>query len=129
MASIIETVATQIATAIGAQIDYVPQFELKDFRKEKLLVLPIGSKYEQISRGSKEIRITLEIAYVKRVDEKEISTLLEKVQDLVQTVQNTKVYNGRGYVAEVLNTPTYDVDAMITEKKFLSVMSVEIRII
>ena len=127
--SIIETVAMDIAKTIGAQIDYVPQFELKDFRKEKLLVLPIGSKYEQLSRGTKEIRITLEIAYVKRVEEKEISALLEKVQQLVQTVQNTKVYNGRGYVVEVLNTPTYDVDAMITEKKFLSVMTVEIRII
>ena len=127
--SIIETVAMDIAKTIGAQIDYVPQFELKDFRKEKLLVLPIGSKYEQLSRGTKEIRITLEIAYIKRVEEKEISALLEKVQQLVQTVQNTKVYNGRGYVAEVLNTPTYDVEAMITEKKFLSVMTVEIRII
>lgn len=127
--SIIETVAMDIAKTIGAQIDYVPQFELKDFKKEKLLVLPIGSKYEQLSRGTKEIRITLEIAYIKRVEEKEISALLEKVQQLVQTVQNTKVYNGRGYVAEVLNTPTYDVEAMITEKKFLSVMTVEIRII
>lgn len=127
--SIIETVAMDIAKTIGAQIDYVPQFELKDFKKEKLLVLPIGSKYEQLSRGTKEIRITLEIAYIKRVEEKEISALLEKVQQLVQTVQNTKVFNGRGYVTEVLNTPTYDVDAMITEKKFLSVMTVEIRII
>ena len=127
--SIIETVAMDIAKTIGAQIDYVPQFELKDFKKEKLLVLPIGSKYEQLSRGTKEIMITLEIAYVKRVEEKEISALLEKVQQLVQTVQNTKVYNGRGYVVEVLNTPTYDVEAMITEKKFLSVMTVEIRII
>lgn len=126
--SIIETVAMELATAIGAQVDYVPQFELKDFRKEKLLVLPIGSKYEQISRGKKEIKINLEIAYVKRVQEKEITALLEKMQDLVQTIQNIRLYGGKGYVSEVLNTPCYDVDAMITEKKFLSVMSVEIRI-
>lgn len=129
MASILEQISTEVATAIGAQIDYVPQFELKDFNKEKLLVLPIGCKYQTITRGTKEIKVNLEIAYVKRIAEKEISTSLEKVQDLVQNLQNLKLYGGRGYVTEVNNTPSYDVDSMVTEKKFLSVMSVEIRIL
>lgn len=125
---LLQQTAEEVARAIGGAVDYVPEFELKDFKTEKIIVFPAGLVYEQVTRGSKAVEIKLEVGIAKRIKENEVPAMLERVEDLVQTIQGLRVVNGRGYCKEVVNDPAYIAEAMTTEQKFMTVLAVMFRV-
>ena len=127
--ALLTQVAEEIAAAIGGEVDYVPEYELGDFKAEKILVAPIGNEYNDLTRCGREVIISVEVGIIQRIKDNEISTMLEKVEDLVQTLQNLKLVNAHGYVRRVNNTPCYDISSMVAKKLFITVLQVEVRII
>lgn len=126
---ILERVANEVAAAIGGVVDYVPEYELKDFQKEKRLVYPLALEFSQVSRERKEIIVSLEVGVFKRIREDELPAMLEFMEDTVQQLQNLAVFDGRGYNREVLNSPAYSMDAMAQAQVFASVLQVKYRIV
>ena len=126
--ALLTQVAEEIAAAIGGEVDYVPEYELGDFKAEKILVAPIGNEYNDLTRGSREVIVSVEVGIIQRLKENNLPAMLEKVEDMVQTIQNLKLVNNRGYVRKITNTPAYDVQSMVSNKLFITVMQLEVRV-
>lgn len=127
---ILETVAEDVKTLIdGAVIDYVPEYELKDFKAEKIVIIPVGLQYNNLTRGSKEIMVNLEIGICKRIKESEVSTMLDRVQTITETLLNAPLVNTQGYCKSITNAPAYSLEALVQEQKFLSVLQVQYRVL
>lgn len=126
---ILERVANEVAAAIGGVVDYVPEYELKDFQKEKRVVWPVGLEFAQATRSGREIIAVLEVGIGKRIREDELPGMLEFMEDTVQQLQNLTVFEGRGYCKEVLHNPAYSLEAMVQAQTFQSVLQVRYRIV
>lgn len=128
--AIIETVARDIQALISeSEIDYVPDYELKDFKSERVVIVPVGIQYSNLTRGTKEVLVNLEIGICKRIKEAELPDMLDKVEKITTTLLNTQLVNARGYVKEVINNPAYDVQSMVSNATFLTVLQVQVRVI
>lgn len=126
----IETVARDIQALISeSEIDYVPDFELKDFKSERVVIVPVGIQYSNLTRGTKEVLVNIEIGICKRIKEAELPDMLDKVEKITTTLLNTQLVNARGYVKEVINNPAYDVQSMVSNGTFLTVLQVQVRVI
>lgn len=127
--STISLVASEVATLIGGIVDYVPEFELQDFKAEKILIAPTGITYEDNSRGSEEKIVTLEVGIIKRIREGELPEMLDKVEDIIGDLQAGRYANGLGSCSKVTHSPAYDIQSMVTKQTFIAVLNVEIRIL
>lgn len=128
--AIIETVARDIRALISeSEIDYVPNYELKDFKSERVVIVPTGIQYNNLTRGTKEVLVNIEIGICKRIKEAELPDMLDKVEKITTTLLNTQLVNTRGYVKEVVNNPAYDVQSMVSNGTFLTVLQVQVRVI
>lgn len=125
---LLQQAAEEVAAAIGGKVDYVPEFELKDFAQERIIVFPAGVQYQQITRSGKAVEIGLEVGVAKRIQETDLPAMLERVEDIVQTIQDLRVMGGRGHCKDVTNDPAYIVEAMTTEQKFMTVLKVTFRV-
>ena len=127
---ILETVAKDIQALVAdSEVDFVPEFELKDFKNERVVIVPVGVQYSNLTRGTKEVLVNLEIGICKRIKEAELPDMLDKVERIITTLFNTQLVNVRGYVKEVINNPAYDVQSMVSNGTFLTLLQVQVRII
>lgn len=126
----IETVARDIQALISeSEIDYVPDYELKDFKSERVVIVPVGIQYSNLTRGTKEVLVTIEIGICKRIKESELPVMLNRTEDITNTLLNAQLVNARGYIKEVINNPAYDVQSMVSNGTFLTVLQVQVRVI
>lgn len=128
--AILEIVAKDIQALVAdSEVDFVPEFELKDFKNERVVIVPVGVQYSNLTRGTKEVLVNLEIGICKRIKEAELPDMLDKVEKITTTLLNTQLVNARGYVKEVINNPAYDVQSMVSNGTFLTVLQVQVRVI
>lgn len=128
--AILEIVAKDIQALVAdSEVDFVPEFELKDFKNERVVIVPVGVQYSNLTRGTKEVSVNLEIGICKRIKEAELPEMLDKVERITTTLLNTQLVNVRGYVKEVINNPAYDVQSMVSNGTFLTVLQVQVRVI
>lgn len=126
----IETVARDIQALISeSEIDYVPDYELKDFKSERVVIVPVGIQYSNLTRGTKEVLVTIEIGICKRIKKSELPVMLNRTEDITNTLLNAQLVNARGYIKEVINNPAYDVQSMVSNGTFLTVLQVQVRVI
>ncbi len=128
--SILNDIALNIKELIpNSIIDYVPNFELKDFKGEKVVIVPTSTAYINETRGKKEVLLDYQIGIAKRIKETEIVEMIDRVEQIITTLLNAKVADGSGYIKEVVNSQAYDIQAMTTASTFLSIIQVQVRVI
>lgn len=127
-ANTLQRVTEEVAAAIGATVDYVPEYELKDFQEEKLLVLPTGLAFEPATRGALKVTVSLEIGIAKRIQPGDLPGMLEHVEALTRQLLDMEVLDGCGTCTGVINPSAYDVEAMVRESMFISVLQAEFEI-
>lgn len=121
--NILSQVANEIKGLItGSIVNYVPDYVLKDFEKEKIVIVPTSIKYDKATRAEYKATLTLEIGIVKRITDAEIVSMIDRVNDITLVLLDAPLLNKICICKEINNNPIYDIDSMVSEKKFISIL-------
>ena len=103
-----EAVAAEISAPGEAEVAFAPEFDLKDLKEMRVVVVPSGLEMKPISRSASEDTMHIQVGVLKRCTE-------DDIVDLVNTV----VSIGRGFLDRRV------AGAVCTEVKYLPLYAPE----
>lgn len=124
----IDALAQAIATDLNAEVDYWPEFERKEITSERILVVPSGIDYKQLSRADVQTDYHFSVGVLRRIrNEDEVSDLVERVQSFGRTMVGRKFGSIR--CVEVKYEPLYSIDLLRERRQFTAVIRLTFRTI
>ena len=84
MGKVVE-IANEIAASLAgwdAEVQFVPEFRIRDAVKAKIIVVPAGTAFRALSRGVHEETPCIHLGFLKKATEDELPGLLDSVQEL-----------------------------------------------
>jgi hypothetical protein len=77
--------ADEIAAALAgwdAEVQFVPEFRIRDTADRKAVVVPAGTGFRALSRGVHEETLCVHVGIIKKATEDDVAALLDSVQEL-----------------------------------------------
>ena len=114
-----EAVAAELAD-YHAELMFFPEFELRELEAMRVAVVPTGTEYKTVSRSSREELLKVQIGFLKRGCEDELSELLQLIDGLGLGFLNRKLA-GATCVGVAYN-PIYSPEHLRERGQFTSVI-------
>jgi len=114
-----EAVAAELAE-YHAEVMFFPEFELRELEAMRVAVVPTGTEYKTVSRSSREELLKVQIGFLKRGCEDELSELLQLIDGLGLGFLNRKLA-GATCVGVAYN-PIYSPEHLRERGQFTSVI-------
>ncbi len=103
-----------------AKLLFVPEFELHELDKMKIVVVPTATEYKMLSRISHEELLKVQVGILKRCTEDDVSELLEFSQELGLSFLNKKI--DKAVCLSVAFNPIYSAEHLRENNQFTSVI-------
>lgn len=78
----------QFLSSYNAEVQYVPEFELKNSKTMRVLVVPAGTDYKSVARNLHSEQPCIHIGIAKKVINEDVSELIDLVQNIAQSFIN-----------------------------------------
>ena len=104
----------------NAEVLYFPTFDLRDLETMRVIVVPVNPEYKTVSRSAHEELLKVQIGFLKRGCEDEISDLLQTVESLGLSFLDKKLSNATCVC--VAYNPIYSPDHLRERGQFTSVI-------
>lgn len=114
-----EAVADSLAE-YNAEVLFFPTFDLRDLETMRVIVVPVNPEYKTVSRSAHEELLKVQIGFLKRGCEDEISDLLQTVESLGLSFLDKKLSNATCVC--VAYNPIYSPDHLRERGQFTSVI-------
>ena len=114
-----EAVADSLAE-YNAEVLFFPTFDLRDLETMRVIVVPVNPEYKTVSRSAHEELMKVQIGFLKRGCEDEISDLLQTVESLGLSFLDKKLSNATCVC--VAYNPIYSPDHLRERGQFTSVI-------
>lgn len=122
MSKVIE-LANEIAATLAdyhAEIQFVPEFRIKDASDVKVVVVPAGTEFKALSRAMHEERPCVHVGFLKKATEDDVPALVNFVQALGRTFLNRRY--GDAVCTSVVFDPIYSPSHLREKGLFVSVI-------
>ncbi|WP_176014457.1 hypothetical protein [Victivallis sp. Marseille-Q1083] len=116
---IAEAVADQLAE-YQAEVQFAPEFELRDLEEMRVVVVPLSTEYKTLSRANHEELLKVQIGILKRATEDDLTELLRFTEKLGLDFLNQKILDATCLV--VAYNPIYSADHLRERNQFTSVI-------
>lgn len=116
---IAEAVASELAE-YHAEVQYSPEFELRDLDTMRIIVVPTATEYKTLSRSAHEELLKVQIGILKRATEDDLPELLRFSEELGIGFLNKKIAGATCLV--VAYNPIYSADHLRERGQFTSVI-------
>ena len=116
---IAEAVAKELSE-YRAEVQYSPEFELRELESMRVVVVPVATEYKTLSRASREELTKVQIGILKRATEDEMPDLLRFVEGLGLGFLNRKF--ARAICLIVAYNPIYFPEHLRERGQFTSVI-------
>ena len=111
----------------GAELLFVPEFELKELNKLKVVVVPAETEYKTLSRSVTEKIFKISVGILKRTDEAKIPDLMELSENICKQFQHKRFENFICFKVE--NAPIYSIEHFRERRQFTSVITLSFKVI
>lgn len=126
--SIVIDIANAVAASLseyGAKVYFVPEFDLKGTKDAKVIVIPAGTEYRSLSRGTSEERPCIHVGILKRAAEDDIPSLINFAQGIGASFVNRRFNDA--ICTSVVFDPIYSPSHLRDKGLFVSVMELTFR--
>lgn len=104
----------------NAEVLYFPTFDLRDLETMRVIVVPVNPEYKTVSRSAHEELLKVQIGFLKRGYEDDLSDLLQTVEALGLSFLNKKLLNATCVC--VAYNPIYSPEHLRERGQFTSVI-------
>ena len=104
----------------NAEVLYFPTFDLRDLETRRVIVVPVNPEYKTVSRSAHEELLKVQIGFLKRGCEDDLSGLLQTVEALGLSFLNKKLLNATCVC--VAYNPIYSPEHLRERGQFTSVI-------
>lgn len=104
----------------NAEVLYFPTFDLRDLETMRVIVVPVNPEYKTVSRSAHEELLKVQIGFLKRGCEDDLSDLLQTVEALGLSFLNKKLLNATCVC--VAYNPIYSPEHLRERGQFTSVI-------
>ena len=104
----------------NAEVLYFPTFDLRDLETMRVIVVPVNPEYKTVSRSAHEELLKVQIGFLKRGCEDDLSGLLQTVEALGLSFLNKKLQNATCVC--VAYNPIYSPEHLRERGQFTSVI-------
>ncbi len=116
---IAEAVAEDLAE-YGAVVELAPEFTLKEAKKMRVVVVPVGVEHHLLSRGHREDDYKIQIGVLKKATEDDLEGLVELVETIATGFLEKILAGARCHKAE--HNPLFVPDHLKERRQFTSVI-------
>ena len=126
MNSVLNAIAADsVISAWNPRVCTVPNFSLKESETAKCCVVPIGIKYQNLSRGNVQKTFVVDVGFIKR---KKMLDVVSYVSDMEATAGHfASASYGNARCLSVVHQPLYDAEQLRSRNLFQSVMTLELK--
>lgn len=104
----------------GAEVQFLPEFDLKGTRGMRVIVVPAGTEFKALSRAAHEERPCVHVGVLKKAAEDDVPALVDFVQQLGSSFLNRRMLDST--CTSVAFNPVYSPGHLRDKGLFLSVM-------
>lgn len=123
---IAESVAGELAE-YQAELQFSPEFELRDLDTMRVIVVPLATEYKTLSRSAHEELLKVQIGVLKRACGDDLPELLCFVEKLGFGFLNQKL--GDATCVVVAYNPIYSADHLRERNQFTSVIELTFKLV
>ena len=116
---IAEAVASELAE-YQAEVQFAPEFELRDLETMRIIVVPSATEYKTLSRSAHEELLKIQIGILKRATEDDLSELLRFSEGIGLGFLSKKLAGATCVI--VAYNPIYSADHLRERGQFTSVI-------
>lgn len=124
--NIAEAVKAEIDAAlpsVKAELRLLPEFELKELRELKVVVMPHSIEYNNLTRGASGKEIKIDIGILKRTGLDDVPALLDLVEELAALFERRKLTKYPAAIcSRITNDPLYSPEHLRQRQQFTSVL-------
>lgn len=119
-----EAVAASLAD-YGAEVQFVPEFRIRDTEDMKIMVVPAGAEFKALSRGICEEILEVHLGVLKKATQDDVPELASFVQALGKSFLHERV--GNAICTGAVFDPVYSPSHLREKGLFASVIELEFR--
>ena len=119
-------VAAELAD-FGAELEFFPEFDLRELEERRVVVVPAGTEYRALSRNAHEELPTVQIGVLQRATEDDLPGLLNFTEQLGLRFLNKRL--GGATCAGVAYDPIYSPEHLRERGQFVSVIELTFKMV
>ena len=126
MLAIARAVTEELADC-DAELEFFPEFDLRDLEERRVVVVPSGTEYRALARNTREELPTVQIGVLQRATEDDLPGLLLFTEQLGLRFLNKHVCGA--LCAGVAYDPIYSPEHLRERGQFVSVIELSFRMV
>ena len=112
--------AEAVAESVDGELELAPEYTLKDVKRKRIVVVPVGVAHKMLARGIREDLIKIQIGVLQKATEDDLEKLVSEVQTLALSLLHKEI-SGVACVA-VEHSPLYVPEHLRERRQFTGVI-------
>jgi len=118
---------TEALADCDAELEFFPEFDLRDLEERRVVVVPSGTEYRSLARNTREELPTVQIGVLQRATEDDLPGLLLFTEQLGLRFLNRRFCGA--LCAGVAYDPIYSPEHLRERGQFVSVIELSFRMV